>query len=106
MGGLACVDPYMIHTLVCIQIHNMMWAQPLQLWKLQFFWEGLTILGIFDDPLEVHFWVISDTDVDDDDDDDEKAWLIHPEGVLTGCGQDSLQASQVLTHQTRSFTSL
>ena len=42
---------------------------------------------------------------------DEKAWLtvstlIHPKGVLSGWGQDSVQASQVLQQQTRSSMSL
>ena len=41
----------------------------------------------------------------------EKAWpavsaLIHPKGVLSGCGQDSVQASQVLPHKTCSSMSL
>ncbi|KAI4895436.1 hypothetical protein NFI96_007284, partial [Prochilodus magdalenae] len=42
---------------------------------------------------------------------DEKAWLsvstlIHPKGVLSGGGQDSVQASPVPPHQTRSSMSL
>jgi len=42
---------------------------------------------------------------------DEKAWLavsaqIHPKGVLSGGGQDSAQASQVLPHQTCSSMSV
>jgi len=50
-------------------------------------------------------FVRSDTDVW------QKAWLavsalIHPKGVLSGLGQDSVQVSQVLPHQTRSSMSL
>lgn len=42
---------------------------------------------------------------------DKKAWLavstvIHPKGVLSGSGQDSVQASQVLPHQTHPPTLL
>jgi len=55
-------------------------------------------MGIFDHSSRSAF-VKSDTDVGD--------WLvafalIHPKGVLSGWGQDSVQVSQVLPHQTRS----
>ena len=61
-------------------------------------WEILTILS------EAHLW--GQTLMLD-----EKAWLavsalIHPKGVLSGWGQVSVQASQVLPHQTRSSISL
>ena len=59
-------------------------------------------MGIFDHSSRS---VRSDTDVG------QKAWLtvsalIHPKGVLSGWGQDSVQASQVLPHQTGSSMSL
>ncbi len=61
-------------------------------------------MGIFDHSSRSAF-VRSGSDVG------EKAWLavsalIHPKGVLSGWGQDSVQASQLLPHQTRSSMSL
>ena len=61
-------------------------------------------MGLFDHSSRSTF-VSSDTDVG------QKAWLtvsalIHPKGVLLGRGQDSVQASQVLSQQTRSSMSL
>ena len=61
-------------------------------------------MGIFDHSSRSTF-VRSDIDVG------QKAWLsvsaqIHPKGVLSGWGQDSVQASQVLPHQTGSSMSL
>jgi len=61
-------------------------------------------MGICDHSSRSSF-VRSDTDVG------QNAWLsvsalIHPKGVLSGLGQDSVQASQVLPHQTGSSMSL